>query len=71
MGLDALISLVVDGTDGQIALQFFERLLDFGELNVVFPQLGGVLSAEVGAQQVAAFTAPDLAQFLAISYNFV
>jgi hypothetical protein len=33
VGLDALIGLVVDGADGQVAFQLLEGLLDFGELN--------------------------------------
>ena len=31
------IELVVDRTDGQVAFELFERLLDFSELDVVLP----------------------------------
>jgi hypothetical protein len=37
---DAMIELVVDGVDGQIALEFLERLLDFGELASSLPRFG-------------------------------
>jgi len=40
--------------------------LNLGELDVVLPELGGILAAEVGAQQVASLTAAHLAQLLAI-----
>ena len=36
--LDTLIGLMIDWPDGEIALQFLERLLHFGELNVKGPQ---------------------------------
>ena len=48
------------------ASQFFEGLFDFGELEVKFPQSGGVGFGEVGAQQVAAFSPPGFAQALAL-----
>ena len=57
--------LVEDGPDGKIVLEFLERLLDFGELHVVAPQLGGIFTGHVGAQQVAALAAKHLSQFLA------
>jgi hypothetical protein len=31
VGFDAVFELVVDGTDGQVAFEFFECLFDFGE----------------------------------------
>ncbi len=37
MRFDALILLVIDRPDRQIAFQFLEGLLDFGELDVVLP----------------------------------
>ena len=38
---DTRILLVIDRSDGQIAFEFFEGLLDLGELDVaLLPQLG-------------------------------
>ena len=42
--LDARSELVEDGADGRIVLELLERLLDFGELHVVAPQLDGVFN---------------------------
>jgi len=38
--------------------------LDLGELDVVAPQCGGILAAEVGAQQVTAFAPAHTAQLV-------
>ena len=54
VGLDAMIELVVDGPDRQIALELLEGLLDLGELDVITPELRRVGVAEVGTQQIAA-----------------
>jgi hypothetical protein len=64
--LDALVRLMIDWPDGEIALQFLERLLHFGEPDVESPQLRRRLSCEIGAQQVPAFVAPAGAQALAV-----
>ena len=56
----------VDGTIGQVAFEFFECLFNFGELEVVFPKLGRVVPAQVGAKQVAPFAAAGLAQLLSV-----
>ena len=57
-----------EGRAGRVAgaSQFFEGLFDFGELQVEGPEFrrGGV--GEVGAQKVAAFASPGLAQFGAV-----
>ena len=66
VGLDAIVGLVVDGADRQIAFQLLEGLLDLGELNVVAPQCGGILAGEIGAQQVAAFAPTDLSQLVLV-----
>ena len=58
MGLDAVVELVIDRPDGEIAFQLLEGLLDLGELDVKAPQAGRVIVLQVGAQQVAAFAAP-------------
>ena len=63
MGLDPVLALMVDGTQVQVVLDGFEGSFDFGKLDVEAPQLGGVASAEIGAQQVAAFAAVRGAQF--------
>ena len=63
--LDARLELVEDGADGKIVLELLERLLDFGELHVVAPQLGGVFTGHVRAQQIAALAPIHLSQLLA------
>src|SRR5271157_2952202 len=60
--LDTLVCLMIDGPDGEIALELLERLLHFGELDVEGPQLRRGLSHEIGAQQVPAFVPPAGAQ---------
>ena len=64
--LDAPIGLVIDGPDGEIALQFLERLFHLSELDVEGPQLRRRLSCEIGAQQIPAFVPPARAQALAV-----
>ncbi len=66
MRLDALVGLVIDGPDGEIAFQFLERLLHFGELDIEGPQLRRRLSCKIGAQQIPAFVASTGAQALAV-----
>lgn len=66
MRLDPVITLMVDGTDGQIAFEFFEGLLNLRELDVVFPERSGIFTAEIGAQQVVAFTTADLAELFLV-----
>ncbi len=61
VGLDAMVELVVDRPDGEIAFQLLEGLLDLGELDIEAPQAGRVIVLQVGAQQVAAFAPPGLA----------
>ena len=53
--LDTLIGLMIDWPDGEIALQFLERLLHFGELNVKGPQFCRGLAHKIGTQQIPAF----------------
>ena len=50
----------------QIVLEGFEGGLDLDELDVEPPQLGRVLAAQIGAQQIAAFAPSHLAQLGAI-----
>ena len=50
--LDPILALMEDRPDGQIVLQFLERLLDLAELHVVAPQCRRVLAGEVGTQQI-------------------
>jgi len=61
MGLDAVVELVVDRSDGEIAFQFLEGLLDLGELDVEPPQVGRIIVAEIGAQQIASLAPAYLA----------
>ena len=57
---DPVVLLVVDRSDVQVVLEFLEGLLDFGEDDVLLPQLFGVVGGEVGAQQVGAFPTTGL-----------
>lgn len=66
MGFDAVFELVVDGTNGGVAFEFFEGLFDFGELEVVFPKFSRIAAAQIRAQQITSFTAAGQTQFLAI-----
>ena len=66
VGLDAMIALVVDGPDRQIALELLEGLLDLGELDVIAPELRWVGVAEVGAQQIAALAPPRRSQLVLV-----
>ena len=61
VGLDTMVELVMDRSDGEIAFQFLEGLFDLGELDVEPPQAGRIVLAEVGAQQIAALAPPGLA----------
>src|SRR6202790_4671533 len=66
MRLDALLELMVDRAQLQIVLQGLEGCLDLDELDIEPPQLSRVLAAQIGAQQVAPFAPPHLAQLGAI-----
>ena len=46
MGLDAMVELVIDRPDREIAFQLLEGLLDLGELHVKAPQAGRVADEE-------------------------
>ena len=48
------LALVEDRLEGEVVLEFLERLLDLGETRVVSPQSGGVFVGQIGAQQIAA-----------------
>ena len=47
---DPGVQLMVDGTNTQVALELFERLFDFGELDIPGPELDWIVAGEVGAQ---------------------
>ena len=64
--LDTLVCLVIDGPDGKIALEFLERLLHFGELDVERPKFFWSFTDKIGAQQIPAFVTPAGAQALAV-----
>ena len=49
---------MVDRANGQVMLEFLECLFDLGELDVERPQLCGIVTFKVGAQQIAAFAVP-------------
>src|SRR6476619_5361105 len=58
---------MMDRAQGQDILQGLERRLDFDELDVEAPQLGGIASAQVGAQQIAALPAPNPSELVRLS----
>ena len=64
MGFDAVLVTVEDRTQAEIAFEVFEGFLDLCKQHVELPDLGRVICAEVGAQQVAAFATAELAQFV-------
>src|SRR5204863_9319782 len=55
VGLDALDELVIDRPQLQVVLEVFEGGLDLDQLNIELPQLGRVSSAQIAAQEIAAF----------------
>ena len=70
MGLDAVVELVVDRPDGEIAFQFLEGLLDLGELDVKAPQAGRVMVMQVAAQQVSVLALADVTDTASNSISF-
>ena len=58
MRLDAMLSLMEDRPDRQIALESFEGLLDRHQTQVILPQFGWVRLGEIGAQQVTCAIRP-------------
>ena len=58
--------LMVDRAQLQIILHGLEGSLDLDELDIELPQLGGVFSAQIGAQEIASFAPPHLAQLFTI-----
>ena len=68
VGLDPVVQLMMDGPQGKVAFEFFEGLLDFGELKVVFPKFGRIFFCQVGPQQVTAFATAGFAEFLTVDF---
>src|SRR6266576_5877841 len=66
MRLNARYDLMVDRAQVEIVLHGLEARFDLDELDVELPQLGWVLSAQIGAQEIAAFTPPHGTQLFAI-----
>ena len=65
--LDAALQLVIDGAQPEIVLEVLEGGFDLGELDVELPQLSRLAPAQIGAQQVAPFASPRLAQLFAMN----
>ena len=61
MRLDPVVFLVVDWTQAQVVFDFLERLFDFGEHDVLFPQVFWIAGGQIGAKQIGSFSAPGLA----------
>src|SRR5208283_5703506 len=53
--LDALLFLMVDRADGEVALERSKRLLHLDQLEVEAPQGGGIALGQIAAQQIAPF----------------
>ena len=66
MGFDPLVGLVVDRPDRQITLQFFERLLDLGQLQIEGPELRRIAAGEIRPQQITSFAPASFAQVLPV-----
>ena len=49
MGFDALVLLMPDRSNGEIGLEFLERLLDLGQLDVELPEFRRRLAFQVRA----------------------
>ena len=52
--------------DRQIVLQLLERLLDLDQLQIKPPQIAGIITLDIGAQQITAFAPPGLPQFVPV-----
>ena len=65
-GFNSTLVLVEDRTDCQVAFEIAEGFFDGDELDVVLPQLGGIVAGKIGAQQITAFAPPRLSQLFAI-----
>src|SRR5262249_3990294 len=63
---DALFELMIDRPQLQIILQIFKGGLDLDELDIELPQLSRIAAAQIGAQEIATFATPRLAQLAAI-----
>ena len=66
VGFNSALVLVEERADCQVAFEIAEGFFDGDELDVVLPQLGGIVVGEIGAQQVTAFAPPRLSQLFAI-----
>lgn len=64
VGFDSVLELMKDGTQSQIVFEGFEGGLNFHQLDVKLPELGGIPSAKIGVQKVTAFAAADLTEFV-------
>lgn len=56
MSFDPVILLMVNRADRQIAFQLLKRLLDFGELDVVPPEVTWIFSRKICSQQIPTLT---------------
>ena len=61
-----MVHLVMDRAHREVVLELLEGLLDFGELQVIAPEGGRVLRAEIRSQQVLAFAPASDTQLVAV-----
>src|SRR5215831_19848177 len=59
---DALLVLMEDRPDRQIAFEVFKRFFHCHQLEIQAPQLGWIALGQIGAQQIASFASPRRAQ---------
>ena len=64
--LDALLALMEHRPDGEIVLEFLERLFDLESCILLAPQRRWILAGQVGAQQLAALAAAGPAPPVAV-----
>src|SRR5260370_23175787 len=64
MRLDPMLDLMIDRPQLEIVFQVFERSLDFGQLNVELPEIGGTAISRSCAAPIAPFTSAHPAQLL-------
>ena len=57
MGINAVIGLVVHRPHCQILLQVFKGLLNFSELDVIFPQYRRIPMNQIGTKQITSLSA--------------
>jgi len=66
VGLGAVLPVMVDGPKPQVVLVDAEAVFDLGQSDIGFPEGGGVLPGQVGAQQGSRRTTRPIRGFLRV-----